>query len=179
MIYIYVPIQYEIKQTVPRCYWNQGDFPIFNGIWNLLVFSLGPSIVMLIFGSLTIRHVQQSVKKVTAKTTQSQGQTVSQPTPAQDHVKRQKMIDRQLIQMIIVQCIYFSLASTPISIWYIYDARRINLVIDPIQKAKDNAFATATGIVSITGACTSFYLSTLSSKLFRRELTHLFPGRCR
>ena len=179
LIYTYMPIQYEIKQTVPRCSGNQGDFPIFNGIWNLLVFGFGPSTVMLIFGSLTIRHVQLSVKKVIPKSTQSQRQTVSQPTTVQDHAKRQRMVDRQLIQMIIVQCIYFSLVSTPVSIWYIYDALRIKLVIDPTQKAKDNAFATATGVISITGACTSFYLFTLSSQLFRQELTHLFPGRCR
>lgn len=178
LAYIYVPIQFETTQTLLKCSGNQG-YSIFNGIWNLLIFSLGPSLVMLIFGSLTIGHVQQSIKRVTTQDTEIQVQNVSQLTSAQDQLKRQKMIDRQLFQMMIVQCVYFSSMSTPISIWYIYDAVRMNLVIDPIQRAKDNAFILISGAISATGACTAFYLFTLSSELFRRELTHLFHGRCR
>lgn len=66
-----------------------------------------------------------------------------------------------------------------VSVWYIYDTLRMNLVIDPVQKAKDSAFSTISGVISITGACTSFYLFTLSSQLFRRELKHLFQNKCR
>lgn len=62
--YIYVPIQYHVEKTIRKCPTSQGNNLLFNGIWNLMIFSLGPSIIMLIFGSLTIRHVRSAVKRV-------------------------------------------------------------------------------------------------------------------
>jgi hypothetical protein len=57
LFYIYVPIVFENIQTNSRCPYTQTTFPLFNGIWNLLIFSLGPSIIMLIFGLLSIRNL--------------------------------------------------------------------------------------------------------------------------
>ncbi|UJR34733.1 hypothetical protein I4U23_027510 [Adineta vaga] len=124
---------------------------------------LGPSLMMLIFGSLTIRHIQRSAKTVAVQTTQVQNQ-----------MKRQKTTDRQLIQMMLVQCLYFSLLTTPSSVYYLYSSITMSTVSSPLQMAKNSLFSNITGILSITGACTSFYVFTLSSKLFRRELMKIF-----
>lgn len=75
LAYVYVPLQFETKQTLPRCPGNQG-YSVFNGVWNLLIFSLGPSLIMLIFGSLTVRHVQQSMKRITPQNIDMQLQSV-------------------------------------------------------------------------------------------------------
>jgi hypothetical protein len=175
--YIYVPIQYEIIQTTRKCPASQGNNLLFNGIWNLIVFSLGPSIVMLIFGSLTIRHVQLSVQRVAPQTINIKD-AFTRP-PQQEQLQRQKTTDRQLTQMMVVQVIYFSLLSSPVSINWLYTSLRSNVVIDALQSAKDTLFSNIVSFISLTGACTSFYLFTLSSQLFRRELIHLFKGRRR
>ena len=173
LFYIYVPIEFQLKLTQSRCPSNQGNNPTFVAIWNLLVFSLGPSTVMLIFGSLTIRHVQQSVKRVVPQITQTLSQT--QP-PLQEQQQRRKTPDRQLIQMMIVQCAYFTLMSTPISINWIYVAVRPNVIPTALQNATDNFVENIVSTLALTGACTSFYVFTLSSQLFRRELMHLWNG---
>ena len=76
------------------------------------MFSLGPSVVMLIFGSLRIRNVQQSVRRTVHQNKPTETQT---ELLLQAQSKRQKSRDRQLIQMIIVQCVYFTLMATPVS----------------------------------------------------------------
>ncbi|CAF1065049.1 unnamed protein product [Adineta steineri] len=178
LFYLYVPIQYENILMSTKCSPTQSTDPLFTGIWNLLIFSLGPSIVMLSFGLLTFRHVQQSGKRMVPQSNQVQNQTES-ITPQQDQLRRKKKTDRQLLQMILVQSVYFSLLSTPVSVWYIYTALRINVVPDALQSAKDTLFGNVTGLLSITGACISFYFFTLSSQLFRRELIQLFKCQWR
>jgi hypothetical protein len=174
--YIHTALKNERDQTSHKCAAYDPTYILFNGLWSLFMFSLGPSVVMLIFGSLTIRHVRQSVRRTMPQNIPSQIQT---ERPLQTQLKRQKMTDRQLIQMMVVQCAYFSLMSTPASVYWIYTAARINIVPDAVQHAKDVFFSSSSGIISLTSACTSFYLFTLASGLFRRELVHLFNGRWR
>jgi hypothetical protein len=85
--------------------------------------------------------------------------------------------DIQLIKMMIGQCIYLSLMSTPILVDWIYSEVRVNIVPDALQTAKEQFFSNAAGVLSTTGACASFYIFTLSSQLFHRELIHLFKRR--
>lgn len=173
--YIYLPIQYDLRKTMPRCSGNQGDHPLFNGIWNLLIFSLAPALVMLVFGLFTVRNIQKSVERVSVYPNNQRIQNLSSSMSFQNNHRRQTNItDRQLIQMMLVQSCSFILWSAPISVWYIYDSLRMNMVVDALQKARDDAFSIITGVISITGGCTSFYIFTLSSKLFRRELSNLF-----
>ncbi|CAF1401337.1 unnamed protein product [Adineta steineri] len=179
LFYLYVPIIFQNIQTVTKCPPAQTTFPLFNGIWNLLIFSLGPSTVMLIFGLLTIRHVQRSGKRIVPQNIQVQNQTESITLAQQEQLKRQKTTDRQLLKMMLVQCVYFSLLSTPVSALYIYTALRINIVPDALQLAKDSLFTNITGLLSGTSGCTSFYVFTLSSRLFRRELMQLFKCQWR
>ncbi|CAF1264989.1 unnamed protein product [Adineta ricciae] len=172
LAYIYVLFVYTTLPGSAGCSLAQGSARSFNGIWNLIIFSLGPPLIMLYFGSLTIRHLRQSAKQVRLQKNQTNVQ--SQP-----QLQRQKKTDRQLIQMMIVQCVYFSVTSSSISINWIYVAARPPLAMDALQVAKDDLFAQITGFTSLTGACTSFYLFTLSSKLFRSELVNLFKRQQR
>ncbi|CAF4104502.1 unnamed protein product [Adineta steineri] len=137
---------------------------------------LGPSVIMLIFGSLTIRHVQHSVGRVNASHIATKSENAS-AAPIQEKLQRQKTADRQLIRMMIAQCAYFAVLTTPISGSYMYISLTINTVLDDLQFAQVNLFTNIAGLLSTTGACTSFFVFTLSSKLFRHELKHLFTWR--
>ncbi|UJR18045.1 hypothetical protein I4U23_004946 [Adineta vaga] len=106
LFYLYVPIQFENIQANVKCPGTQTTYPLFNGIWNLLIFSLGPSLCMLIFGLLTIRHVRQVVRR--ARTDNIQLQTSNEcVAPIQNRLARRKTTDRQLTRMMLVQCLYF------------------------------------------------------------------------
>ncbi|CAF4098234.1 unnamed protein product [Adineta steineri] len=168
--YIYVLILYQLKAGNNKCPGSQGPSTIFNGIWNLVVFSLGPPCIMFCFGSLTIHNIRQVGRRVIPRNNRIDGQA-KQP---QLQLQNQKKTDRQLIQMMIVQCAYLSITSSLTSINTLYMSLRPPMVLNALQVAKDDLFVQTVGTISLTGACTSFYLFTLSSQLFRDELMQLF-----
>jgi hypothetical protein len=133
---------------------------------------------MLIFGSLTIRRVQQSMKRVLHQNTDESSQ-INSVVLRGEQFRRQKLTDRQLIRMLIVQCIYFSIMTTPISIYWIYTSSKIYEELTTLESAKNDLFGTIAGNISITCACTTFYLFTLSSPLFRHKLRLVFNNRFR
>jgi hypothetical protein len=114
------------------------------------------------------------VRRLAPQKTQGQVQTESIST-VQDQLKRkhQKTTDRQLIQMMLDQCFYFSLMTVPFTVSIIYTTLRMNLMVDALQLAKDNMLLLIVGLMSSTCACTTFYCFTLSSQLFRHQLMHL------
>jgi len=166
LFYIYIPIQYT---TVPagrfKCPSNQSNPSLLHGIWSLILYSIGPPMIMIIFGSLTIRHLHQSLKRIAPSTIE-----IINRQPLQ----RRKTKDQQLIGMMIFQCIYFCLLSIPLSINWIYASFKANSEINALQSAKDDMFVQIVGYLSLTCACTNFYVFTLTSQLFRRELINLF-----
>jgi DMSO/TMAO reductase YedYZ heme-binding membrane subunit len=175
LCYIYIPIEYK---TVPvgrfKCPGSQGNTQAFHGIWSFIIYSMGPPIIMLIFGSLTIRNVQRTMRRVAPQNIRAGTQNQTQIEPVQQQLQRPKTTDRQLIQMMIAQCVYFSVMSTPLSIYWIYASATSNVVPDALQTAREAMFQNIAGYLSFTCASTSFYFFTLSSQLFRRELMHLF-----
>lgn len=173
LVYIYVPLEYEIQPVGSlRCPASQGKHAIFYGVWSLIIFSLSPSMVMMIFGTLTIRNVRRSL----AIATVAQGSnTMSRQTGPSNHPnERRKNIDRQLIRMMICQSVYFSILATPVSIHYIYTRIRASMNLEPLQRTIDEIFGNLAGILSFTAACTTFYVFTLASPLFRQELLRKF-----
>jgi hypothetical protein len=165
--YLHVPIYFQLNTLQRICVPSRGIYQIFFGVWSTVTFSLGPPVIMLVSGSLTIRHTRQTVRRIVAHNIQTQTITVPQPR------QRRNGTDRQLIQMMLVQCAVFTVTATPTSINYIYTSVRSNVAIDALQKAKDNFLLNIVGIISATSSYISFYLFVLSSHLFRSELKHL------
>jgi hypothetical protein len=171
LAYVHVLVYYQINLRQQTCIAEQGTYAIFLGVCHLIVFSLGPPGAMLVFGFLIIRHIRRTVKRVAPQNTHPLAQTQPQ--------QRRKMKERQFAQMMFIQCAVFSLTATPIAINYLYTSLRPNVATNALQTAKDNLFYDVVGLISYTGPCTSFYLFTLSSQLFRGELARLFNFGCR
>ncbi|CAF2371503.1 unnamed protein product [Rotaria sp. Silwood2] len=167
LAYIHVLFYYRISIQQQACVPMTGVYQQFFGVWHLVAFSLVPPMLMLFFGLSTIRSIRQSIRRVGQNNIQIQ-------IPRQ---QLRKSIDRQMIQMMLVQCIVFILTGSLPSINYLYTSLRSNVTIDALQSAKDNLLQRFTGFISLTVPCLSFYLFTLSSKLFRKELIKLFRGK--
>ncbi|CAF1535783.1 unnamed protein product [Adineta ricciae] len=169
LFYIHVPIFYYVNQNTNTCLAPPGTYSTFYGIWNLFVFSLGPPFSMFILGALTIRNFRQSIKRIAPNNNPDNvtgnGNQIQQ---------RRKAIDQQMIRMLLVQCLVFILTGAPVSIQYIYGA--VAILSDPVESTKNNLAWNIIGFISLTGPSSSFYLFTLSSKLFRGELMCLFKG---
>ncbi len=143
------------------CLGQPNLFQKLNGVFILIVWSLIPSLTMLIFGLLTIRHIQQSARAVAVQTIANRRQ------------KRTQSIDRQLIQIILIQSILFGLTSAAGAIGGMYNVIDDNSRKDPLTLAKQSFVVNVLSFIGLLGPCMSFYLCTLSSQLFRRELMNL------
>jgi len=120
---------------------------------------------MLVFGLLTIHHIQQAARRVTHQNT------------ANDRQNRSKFIDRQLIQITLIQTILFGLTSAAGSIGGTYNILDNTSREDPLELAWQSFIGNILSFVGLFGPCISFYLCTLSSQLFRQELMKLFHLR--
>jgi hypothetical protein len=170
LTYVHVPI-YTRLSSPTNCAFTQGFYTTFYGISNLIIFSLGPSVGMIIFGLLTIRNVRRPVNRVVPINTQIQTQ-IQNTLP-----RSQKATDRQLIRMMILQSVFFIMTSTPTSLYYCYSTAIANVMLSALQVARNNLASTVLSFLSLAGPCMSFYVFTISSQLFRRELIHLFKCR--
>jgi len=117
---------------------------------------------MLVFGCLTIRHVCQGKMRVTPQNTVNFRQ------------QKLRSVDRQLIRMMLVQSFVFSFTTCGPSIVNFYYISNVNSTTNPAETAREVLITTTFRFIGLFGPCTSFYLFTLSSKLFRQELKQLF-----
>lgn len=122
-------------------------FQKLNAIAVLLVWSIIPSLTMLTFGLLTVRHLRQSNQRVTA-----------------DRQQRMKSVDRQLTQLILIQAVLFGILSAvgaSAGIFNIIDDGTRN---DPVTTANQQFYAMLLGYIGLFSPCTSFFTSTLGSR---------------
>lgn len=161
--YFHVTIYFQINVRQQTCVPMAGFYQRFFAAWHLVAFSLVPPILMLLFGICTIKHLHHSLQRVSDIEYQSQNRTR----------RRRKSIDRQMIRMMLIQCVGFILTGSLPSVNFLYTSLRASQNLDALQLAKDNLMYNITGFVSLTVPCIGFYLFVLSSKLFRKELIKL------
>ncbi|CAF1123661.1 unnamed protein product [Rotaria sordida] len=166
IIYSHMPFNYTIFVSPRSCAIAGSSYQAFYSIWNLFFFAWVPTICMFIFGLLTIRHVRQGKKRVAAQNTQN----------TQNNAQRnQKKVDRQLIQMLIIQCLVYGSISTANSVFQLYVSITNTVMIkNDFEKVRDNSVLSVMNATTIFGPCMSFYLFLMSSQLFRSELMNLF-----
>jgi uncharacterized membrane protein YjgN (DUF898 family) len=157
-----MPIKYILVLPGGSCVPEPGIYYTFLSIWLLVTWSFIPTICMLVFGLLTVRHIRQGRNRVATQNPQNQAH------------QNQKKTDRQLIQMMLIQAFVFGSTTTVYSVVNLYVS--LNPATDSVGKAQQNLMTQTLGYIALTGPCVSFYLFTLSSQLFRRELKQLF--RC-
>ncbi|CAF0860308.1 unnamed protein product [Adineta steineri] len=158
-------IFFTISSQPAICLGQPNLFQKLNGFFILIVWSLIPSLTMFIFGFLTIRHIQQSIPRV------------HDENIIIHHQKRTKFIDRQLIQMTLMQSILFGLTSAAGAIGGTFNVLDDNSRKDALELAKQSLIGNVLSFVGLFGPCLSFYSCTLSSQLFRHELMILLHVR--
>jgi ABC-type microcin C transport system permease subunit YejB len=91
------------------------------------------------------------------------------------HLRRERNVkDRQLTAMLIIQVICISILSMPISIEKIYSELTSYQIKSAEQVLIENILATFVVLLALMNTSTSFYLFTLTGKVFRKELKSLF-----
>lgn len=147
------------------CLGQPNSFQKLNGIFLLIVWSLIPSLAMLVFGLLTIRNVQLSNKRA-----------LGQQIVGLRH-KRIRNLDRQLFQITLAQSILFGLTSAAGAVGGMYNVIDNDLRHDPVTLARQGLAGNVLSFIGLLSPCISFYVCTLSSQLFRGELANLVQAR--
>lgn len=170
LLHIHIPIMFEIDiipaTQKPVCYppGPPGTYRIALSFFNLIYFGLSPSFCMLIFGILTLRNVERSKRLLVTPATNVAVKS------AETNVK----INRHMIRMLFLQVLIYCTTGLTYSVSAIYTAVNASQPKNVFQVAQENMITVTVGMLSNTGPCLSFYLFTLSSGLFRRELKKLY-----
>jgi hypothetical protein len=169
ILYCHMLVYYEITNvsnqfgsTTPQCNSQKGIYRTFLGFWHMVLSSLFPSLLMLLFGFLTLKNVRQHRQIV---------QRVDQNIAS-------RRTDSQLLRMLTAQVLVIIIATLPFSINQLYSSFTSSFTKSTLKIAQDNLAGQTTAIVTYFAYSSSFYLYTLSGTIFRKEVGKIF-GQCR
>jgi len=126
------------------------------GVWHLLVYGIGPPVLMLLFSLTTVQRVRhRAIMPV-----------ITQP----NQVNRNTIKDAHLLRMVFLQSIFVGFITTLYAATQLYTQATSNNVKDNLQIAKENLITGIFGSLSVTSLSATFFVFTLASKMFRQEL---------
>jgi hypothetical protein len=154
--YIHVPVFYTINKIPPICAGLPGFYRIFLGFWHVIAYGSGPPFLMFIFSFLTIRNIKhRNILPATIQTTQDRTNSTK---------------DKNLLRMALVQCLCIGLTTSLFSFSQLYVSLKTDRVKDNLELAKENLIMVLGGLISTGGHSATFYLFTVTSKMFRQHL---------
>jgi di/tricarboxylate transporter len=152
----------QFGSITPQCNPQNGIYRTFLGFWHMVLTSLCPSFLMLLFGFLTLKNVRQLRQLV-----QRAGENIA--------IRR---TDSQLLRMLAAQVLVIIIATLPFCVYQLYISFTSSFRKSTLKIAQDNLALQITAIVTYFAHTSSFYLYTLSGTIFRKEVVKIF-GRCR
>ena len=165
---------YEANQigTPARCYGFSDTCRLYTDLSYTFGTIVVPSLLMLLFGLLTIRNVRRVQKRIHA-THISATHPTSGSQSAATHVQQQRRrTDRSLLKMLLAQILFLILCTAPYTTYRIYSTFQTSA---PSKSAIQNSmerllFNLCTSLTYLASAM-PFYIYTLcGGKVFRNEL---------
>jgi len=164
--YIHIPIIFKISiipstnQLACHSAGPPGSYRKILSFFNLIVYGVSPSLCMLTFGMLTLHNIYRK-----------QGFNVIFSCNSKS--SKARLPEKQLLRMLFLQVFVYSVSGMTFSIGFIFIAMNRNGEKSVLDIAQENLIIAFIGMFSNTGPCLSFYLFTLSSRLFRKQLKTL------
>ena len=137
----------------PKCSAQPGGYSIFISLYSIIWTSLVPQSLLLTFGIITYRNIRSSRKRLAR--------------PDEQHRSR---TDIHLIRITLVQVLSSSILLNIRTAYYAYTVLSTDLPKSDRQKAFENLILEISSSVFYINFCKSFYINTLTSKLFRQVL---------
>lgn len=162
ILYSHMTVYYEITNVsnqlgniAPVCYGRKGIYRTFLVLWYMTLYSLCPSFVMLLFGLLTLNNVRQHRR-------------VCPIAVATNRLVRRT--NTQLLRMLAAQVLVIIVCTLPFSIYRLYASLTVNVSKDTLRVAQENLAFEVASTTTYFAHSSSFYLYTLTGKVFREEL---------
>jgi hypothetical protein len=176
LIWLIIPLHIPIYYISSR---NTCVFPsaiaFYNSIYGIVLVSFLPPGLMLVFSLLIFRNL----KMRQIRRQQIHPLTISTSVTIQN--RRQQVKDQQVLAMLLIQVFIYVSSTIFYTINLLYTVLTMNDEANKSNERKSiEAFATfISGILVFICPCLSFYLFTLSSHLFRKELKLILLHACR
>ncbi|CAF1199179.1 unnamed protein product [Adineta steineri] len=139
-------IIFNISSITNQCINSNIIYAIYSPIYSLTFTCFGPSLIMILFGYLTIRNIHLT------------------------RVLVQQQIDRQLIKMTLFQVILIAVFITPYSINVVYILITNGMIKDTNRLIIENSIFTILTLLTYVYYSGSCYIFLLSSSRFRRTV---------
>ncbi|CAF0830158.1 unnamed protein product [Adineta ricciae] len=167
LIYIQVLVFYDIYDS--NCQYQTGTYGIFFSIFISIDSGVLPIVLMLIFGSLTIRNIHRSRRRTGAFPYARYTQT--------SHGNRLTRRDMQLYRMLINQIILFIILNIPNPCYLIYSSFTIEDIEQPVRRTVKEFVSNMTYVLIYLGFALTFANFAISSKIFRREFQRIIKRK--
>ncbi|CAF1247852.1 unnamed protein product [Adineta ricciae] len=141
---------------VYSCTTQDPIYSTFINVWHLLMYSLFPSLLMLIFGCLTLKNIRFRDRVFP--------QNVHRAT-------RRKRTD--LLHMLFAQVIVIIICTGAFSVYQLYALFTSRLAKDSFRISQESAAIKISGVLSYFPHSTSFYMFTLTGSTFRKEVVRV------
>ena len=153
-----------------RCYGNSQTCRIFNDIVYASSTVMIPSLLMLIFGFLTIHNINRTYRSIEPFIA-----TIAHPIPLtkKKRQKRRRRNQSSLTRMLILQVIFLTVLSLPQAIHQFYLTLTIEVIKSPLRTAIENFIINLDFSLTYVGNASPFYIYTLTGTSFRQTFIHL------
>jgi hypothetical protein len=143
--------QFYYYDLRPKCAPQLGGYSIFLSVYSIVWTSLIPQGLLLVFGLMTYRNVRLSRKRL-------------------NNSEQRNRTDIHLIKMTLVQVISSSILLNIRTIYFSYNVLSADMYKSERQIALESLLLQISSFVFFINFCKSFFLNTLTSKLFRQVL---------
>jgi len=152
LLYLHMAIFFEIKyvNNGKMCYSRAGVYDLFYRIFYLIIYCIVPPVCMGVIGVLTLKNIRQQAQRINPALTNGR--------------QSLRRIDQQIIRMLIGQILTQLVCILPFAIFNV-----IGLFVNTTT-ALYNFFLQIVTIPLFVSYATSFYIFTLSSRIYRQEL---------
>lgn len=163
--YYHVPLYFHVKTLVDgtlSCIGeaSENGYRLFSDLYFLFTYCIIPPSIMLVFGCLMIRNVRASKRNIAATN-----------TVISTSLQRK---DRQLIRMVIIQVVSFIPLTLPVGIRKLYALSTASYNKSALTLATDDFAQKFLTLESIIYHSFNFFLYTVVSSVFRKELKSIF-----
>ncbi|CAF1202727.1 unnamed protein product [Rotaria sordida] len=153
-----------------KCYGMTSTCRIFNDVVYACSTVIVPSILMLIFGFLTIHNISRSLRVITPYINMVSNINSMNATKR----RKPRPNNSSLTGMLLLQVILLTVLSLPQAIHQFYLTFSISIIKSPLRYAIENLIINFDFSLTYVGNSIPFYIYTLTGALFRQTLIRLF-----
>jgi hypothetical protein len=165
----------NLPQAPLRCYGKSYECRVFNDLVYASSTVMIPSLLMLIFGFLTIHNINRTRRAIEPFIA-----TVTHIDPLNRRKRRRRRRNQSsLTRMLLLQVIFLTLFSLPQAIHQFYLTLTIQVIKSPLRTAIENFIVNSDLSLTYVGNASPFYIYTLTGTMFRQTLTHLIRSTIR